>query len=108
MLLDEGAVGRRVVERGRQHVLLDALRNAVAVGDGLRILEGVDDRTRELADIVATVPAALELEHLVAAGEGAGQAQGGDGRLAARRLKADRLPTRDGPDDLLGEADRRL
>ena len=108
MLLDD--VGRRgqVVEGGDQHVLAGGPGNAVAVRDRFRERRRLVGSAGELADVVTAVPAAFELEDLVAAGGGAGQPQGDAGRLAAGRLKAELLAARNRLDDRLRQADGRL
>ncbi len=103
------AFHRRQVVVGRdQHLGLQRMRDAGGVGHrrgkGLR---GARGRAHHRV-VVGAVVATLELEDLVALPRGAGDAQGEEGGLRARRGEAHLLGAGHRAADLLGQLDDRL
>ena len=96
-----------VVPRQDDEVLVDALGHARSLGhrDRRAVRPGLVD-VRVLGPVNAIGEAvihAFEPDHLLAAGEGAGEAQGIDDSLRARVAQAHLLHARNGGDDLVGE-----
>ena len=103
------AAGRLQVVEGRdQHVLLDGPRDARRRRLRRRVGRRADREQAHLRVVARAVEAALELEHGVAAGRRAGQAQGVEGRLGAGGRELDELGARHALHDPLGELHDRL
>ena len=97
-----------VVELRNQHLLLHLRRDAAAVWNAVGIVAGAGRRGAQGGVVVAAVERPFELQHLVAAGIGPGDAHGVEGGLRAGAHKADLLGARHGSDYLLGKPNCRF
>ena len=105
MAVEQRFDGVEVVERRDEHGLPHSLRHARRTGLRLRERRGSRRREAHQRVVVHPVKAALELDDLVAFGEGSGDLEGVVGRLGARADEADLLRARDGLDDALRQFD---
>ena len=103
--LDDGGGGLDVVEGRDEHVARGGRGDAEAVGRGRREVSQVGGRRGHAHHgvVVGAVEGALELQDLVAAAVGAGDAHGVEGGLGAAAGEAHLLGAGDGADDLLGQ-----
>src|SRR5579871_6073749 len=98
---DDFRRGGQVVKGRDQDVPSRSDRNAVTVRQRLRVGVNLGRCRGKLAEVVAAVPTALELEYLVSAGGCPCQSQRGKGCFAARGLKAHGLTAGHRLDELL-------
>ena len=98
-----------IVEFGDQHLLLHLRRDAAAVRNAVGVVAGVRRCRAHGGVVVPAVERPFELEHLVAAGIGAGNANRVERRLGAGADEANLLGARHGiHHHLLGQSNRRF
>ena len=97
--------GLWIVEGGNENGPRCGPRDPRGIGYGVRVLRG-DGGGRALQGVVVgPVPSPFELEDLLPAGEGSGQAQGGEGSLGSGAAVAQQAAAGNGLGDAPGEAE---